>query len=341
MAASFLTAAAARAVDAMPPGDEEEPGLALRRSTRPPLVNCVMLVTWPARREMVQSAVLSFVKQDHPHRTLTIVNDGAPCHLSASFADNSFGCSGRVISAPRGASIGEKRNLAVQAVPEAEFVASFDDDDFSLPSRLSAQVVRLSGGACWLSASRKFIALHTLDNIIGFEYGRCYGAGMIRAEVARAIRWPHVSYREDQQLYEMCRAHDSFGPARMLEADELAYVHRRHETNASAAHRQSMWQGVVPVPLGGADAVAALALASELLQETPPNYVVDVAASQTHLTARAAAVPMATTPLPQATRSLAHVPTGGGAGTAAAALQMVLAFAANHESSDTRSDAPT
>ena len=74
---------------------------------------------------------------------------------------------------------------------------------------------------------------------------------MIRAEVARVLAWPHVSFREDQQLYEQTRAHAAFGPRAMVEADALLYVHRRHDTNASAPHRQSMWQGVLPLALGG------------------------------------------------------------------------------------------
>ena len=226
------------------------------RAMSPGLVNCIMLVTWPHRCDMIQHAVLSFTQQDHRARTLTVVNDGEPCRLSDAFFHR-HGCRGQVLAAPRGASIGEKRNLGAAAVPEAEFIASFDDDDFSLPSRLRLHVERI--GACmWLSASRKFIALHTLDNVVGFEFGRCFGAGMIRAEVARTLPWPDVSWREDQLMYEAAREHPSFGATRMLEADDLTYVHRRHETNASAAHRQNLWQGVMPVQLAGADALSAV-----------------------------------------------------------------------------------
>jgi hypothetical protein len=231
-------------------------------SSPPPaagLVNCVMLITWPSRREMIQHAILSFIRQDYQPRVLTVVNDGAPCKLSASFL--TAACSNcQVLVAPAGASIGEKRNMATVAVPSAEFIASFDDDDFSLPSRVSSQVERMEGsGSAWLSASRKLVAMQTLDNIVGFEFGRCYGAGMIRAQVARTLPWPHVSYREDQQLYELTCAHPDFG-SRVIEADDLLYVHRRHETNASAPYRQNLWQGIMPLQLGGADATDAAAL---------------------------------------------------------------------------------
>lgn len=42
---------------------------------------------------------------------------------------------------------------------------------------------------------------------------------------------------------------------------------RRHETNASVAHRQSLWQGVMPLQLAGGEAVAAPAQVVSLLQQ--------------------------------------------------------------------------
>jgi hypothetical protein len=47
---------------------------------------------------------------------------------------------GLVIHVPQGTSIGEKRNAGAQAVG-AQYIASFDDDDFSLPSRLTTHLV--------------------------------------------------------------------------------------------------------------------------------------------------------------------------------------------------------
>ena len=235
-----------------------------------------MLITWPSRREMIQHAIVSFVRQDYAVRTLTIVNDGAPCQLSDAFSKRE-GCQGCIIMAPSGASIGEKRNLGAAAVPGAEFIASFDDDDFSLPSRLQLHVKRLGTGS-WLSASKKFIALHTLDNIVGFEFGRCFGAGMIRAEVAHALRWPHLNYCEDQRLFELASADERFGGERIREADDLTYVHRRHETNASAAHRKNLWQGVMPTQLAGPAAMSAVALVQSILNEPHVEYVEDAPA---------------------------------------------------------------
>ena len=151
---------------------------------------------------MTQEALVSFICQDYANRVLTIVNDGAPCRLTSAFHAR---CRGQVLQVPPGTTIGEKRNAGAQAVA-ADYLASFDDDDFSLPGRLSDHLACI-GNAVWLSAGRKYIALHRLDNIIGFEYGRCFGAGMISAEVTRRLSWPALNWCGDREPHAASARH--------------------------------------------------------------------------------------------------------------------------------------
>ena len=151
---------------------------------------------------MTQEALVSFICQDYANRVLTIVNDGAPCRLTSAFHAR---CRGQVLQVPPGTTIGEKRNAGAQAVA-ADYLASFDDDDFSLPGRLSDHLACI-GNAVWLSAGRKYIALHRLDNIIGFEYGRCFGAGMISAEVTRRLSWPALNWCGDREPHTASARH--------------------------------------------------------------------------------------------------------------------------------------
>ena len=60
-----------------------------------PLVNCVMCTTWPERSDMVHQAIASFLAQNYPSKTLTVVNDGDPCGFSPNFPSHSGagGCS--------------------------------------------------------------------------------------------------------------------------------------------------------------------------------------------------------------------------------------------------------
>ena len=99
---------------------------------------------------------------------------------------------------------------------------------------------------------------------------------MIRREVALELPWQHVSYCEDQKMFDAARAHPEFGKSgRILEADDLVYVHRRHETNASASHRKNLWQGVLPLQLAGGEALIAAAEVKRLLGEAHDEYLLD------------------------------------------------------------------
>lgn len=254
MSATFLEATAARTADALT--------VLAPAETQRPLINCLMLIRWPERKEMIQDAIASFLCQDHSRRVLTVVNDGAPCNLSDSFFAAAHPTNGHaIVTVPGGSSIGEKRNIGAAAVPEADYIASWDDDDFSLPHRLSAHLRAMGDGAVWLSASRKYISITTLDHVVGFEFGRCFGAGMVAKCVVDALPWPHISWCEDQRLYEKVRADARFGGGRgattgggpIIDDDTLTYVQRRHDANVSASRRESMWQGVMPLQLAGSD----------------------------------------------------------------------------------------
>ena len=55
--------------------DLERVGMVGTESTEP-LINCVMLVRFPIRSQMIQEAISGFIHQDYQNKVLTIVNDG-------------------------------------------------------------------------------------------------------------------------------------------------------------------------------------------------------------------------------------------------------------------------
>jgi hypothetical protein len=226
-----------------------------------PLVNCVMLCTWPERSEMIQQAIESFVRQTHRRKLLTIVNDGEPCALSVDFLQAHAGAA--VVSAPRGSSIGHKRNIGARAATHADYIAPWDDDDLSLPTRLSTHIERIGSDGVWHRFNRWFVALGALDAIVGFEWASGYGASLIRTDVCLNLGWPDKSWLEDHALFERLRASAEYAP-KLRESNELLYVHRRHEANASAPHRKDLRQGLLPLQLAGADVTAALAAVLEI-----------------------------------------------------------------------------
>ena len=119
---------------------------------------------------------------------------------------------------------------------------------------------------------------------------------MVAKEVIDLLPWPHISWCEDQRLFERVRADERFGAGHdaistngkggtssrgcgaIVDDDTLAYIHRRHESNVSASHRESMWQGIMPLQLAGApDALVVAASVKALLAQKRADgpYLID------------------------------------------------------------------
>ena len=92
--------------------------------------------------------------------------------------------------------------------------------------------------------------------------------------MARELPWPDQDYGEDHAQFNSVLRHPELGPL-TVEADDLLYVHRRHDKNASVAHRKNLWQGVMPLQLAGPEASSNAALVSKLLQEAHSVYLED------------------------------------------------------------------
>lgn len=99
------------------------------------MVACVC-PTIAARREWLPAAIACYRAQTWPGRQLIIVAD-EDCDLPGELPSET-----RVIGVRRGLAIGAKRNIGC-AETDAEFIAHFDDDDYSAPMRLATQIALL------------------------------------------------------------------------------------------------------------------------------------------------------------------------------------------------------
>ena len=88
-----------------------------------------------ARRQYVPLAVEWFLRQDYAPRELIVVDDG-PEPIEDLIPDDERV---RLLRLPRRQSIGAKRNLGAQ-VARGDFIAHWDDDDWSAPRRLAYQI---------------------------------------------------------------------------------------------------------------------------------------------------------------------------------------------------------
>lgn len=99
-----------------------------------PLVTCLCLTR--NRRQWLPLAIRYFQEQTYPNKEMLIIADGE------SVADLAVGDGVRLVEIEEGRKIGDKRNIGC-SLAAGEFIATWDDDDFSAAGRLADQVGRL------------------------------------------------------------------------------------------------------------------------------------------------------------------------------------------------------
>ena len=218
---------------------------------------------------MLADACASFRAQSWKTKELVVVNDGAPLEA--------VGAGVRVVNLGQRATIGDKRNAGVEAA-RGEYLATWDDDDFSLPGRLLAQVAELRAHrAAWVRSTQMWLADEAL-RVHALIATSCWPTMLVRKESVRAVGgYQSRDYMEDALLYMALE--EARHPGRHLPAP--LYVHRVHATNVSARlAAESMatklaW--AVPQPPAALDAVTreVAALVAKpgppLLRPAPPK----------------------------------------------------------------------
>lgn len=91
------------------------------------------------RRQWIPTMLQSFLSQDYPNLELVIVADGDDIQ---DLLPTECGRKIRLYHLPHQEKVGEKRNLAC-SVAEGEYIAHFDDDDWSSSIRISHQMSKL------------------------------------------------------------------------------------------------------------------------------------------------------------------------------------------------------
>ena len=118
------------------------PGTHPRHGSGTPAVSCIMPTR--NRRLFAGQAIKYFLRQDYPAKELIVVDDGEDAVGDLVPADGRI----RYVRLDRGASVGEKRNIAVRAAA-GPLIAHWDDDDWYGPAYLSTAVTR------WMACDRR------------------------------------------------------------------------------------------------------------------------------------------------------------------------------------------
>jgi glycosyltransferase involved in cell wall biosynthesis len=192
-------------------------------------VSCICLTTNPKRAAFLPDALRSFRAQTYSPRELIVVNDGEPLVSRAPDI--------HVVNLPprdNKWTIGEKRNVGVRAA-DGDLLATWDDDDVSLPQRLEKQVTAIIGfnaDACL--ADTMLVAdaeLHLVGNCYRGKMPAVQPSAMLcRDAVIRSGGYPAKNYCEDAELLERIR-YFTRGVVVSIPADW--YVLRRHSGNVT------------------------------------------------------------------------------------------------------------
>ena len=209
----------------------------------PPMISALM-VTQPARLALARLAIGDFLAQTYAPRELVIVHDGDAAHDAALLCDIPQAASVRVQRAPSSFTLGELRNVAIDAARGA-FVCQWDDDDRYHPRRLALQWEALrtaNAEICFLTDQLHWFPARGEMfwddwNLEAYPFNVVQGTLLARRE--RMPRYPALARGEDTAvLIEILRRGDSI--ARLRDAG-WCYVYVYHGANVFAAeHHQAI-----------------------------------------------------------------------------------------------------
>jgi hypothetical protein len=205
----------------------------------PSLVSCLMVTRAERWRDDTPAGLASYFDQSHADRELIIVT-ADPCDEMFAAIGGETGAIGQIEIAPRGTQLGELRQRALE-LAGGEYVATWDDDDYSHPQRIARQLAALQ--VLPLAEASLLLRVTIEDRINGREFT----SPLHSWEMTMLARRESVpAYRPELKLGEDS---DSIGRMRqlvLLDAPEL-YVHVAHAgATAAAKHVNDWWRARSP-----------------------------------------------------------------------------------------------
>jgi UDP:flavonoid glycosyltransferase YjiC (YdhE family) len=192
-----------------------------------PLISCLMVTR--ERPLLAQLAVHGFLSQSYSPRELIIIDDG-PDDLLQKWLEANAHESIRYFRLPdEGRSLGELRTIAINEA-QGEYIAQWDDDDFSAPLRLELQMaaILLFGvSACLLM--RHLLWVPAAGALAKSTYRLWEGSAVLPRE--KIELYPDQRRGEDTAVIEQVVAHNR---VILLDMPEL-YLYTFHGSNTFAA----------------------------------------------------------------------------------------------------------
>ncbi len=185
----------------------------------------------PNSQWLLEEAIESFLRQDYAEKELIVLNDCPGQELICETPDV------LVINVPRRfGSLGEKLNAGM-ALASGSLLTNWDDDDISLPWRLSTSIARLGEADYYNPGAYWFLDPNGLHS--DHQMGVSQNCSLFRRSAFDAVNgYPHTSRNNDQVIHRRLTHHPEVKQAEpsILRIDEWFYMYR--------------W-GVSPVHLSG------------------------------------------------------------------------------------------
>jgi glycosyltransferase involved in cell wall biosynthesis len=185
------------------------------------LVTCMMPTfnKGPSGKWLIDEAVESFHRQDYKTKELIIVND---CPAQTVVYDHPDVL---VVNLPRRCrSLGEKLNF-IGNMSQGDLLLRWDDDDISLPWRISQFVTGIEAGADYWRP-RMHWARREGDDKNSLEYGGIGIAGFTRQSFAQLRGFPFRGAGEDQEYEGYYAKRGLKSVSGRLPYDEVSYIYR-------------------------------------------------------------------------------------------------------------------
>lgn len=172
----------------------------------------------PDHTHLIEEAVESFVRQDYPNKELILLNDAKEQELICN-APNV-----RVINHyPRYGSLGEKYNAGI-SFSSGELICPWEDDDISLPWRISLSVRMLGNYDYWNPKRYWFLngdGLHSKHSM-----GYAHNSSIYTREIWQRVGgYPGVSGSQDAAMDGLLSQYFP-APTSELPIEEWFYVYR-------------------------------------------------------------------------------------------------------------------
>lgn len=206
---------------------------------------CTVLICTHNRRELFKGALACYLSQEYENKELVVVESGSDrVHDLLQDIPN---CTYICFPAK---SLSEKRNVGV-AGASGEFICNFDDDDWSGPRRVAAQVEMLiARPEAQIAGYSKCFWWDRIERVASHYRGSMWGASICyRKDFAIKHPWPEdITYAEDSQFIAEASL---LGLAVSMDAISH-FVGVMHSGNAKRQYDPKFWPKVDPsqLPLG-------------------------------------------------------------------------------------------